>query len=471
MGVSAGFGHGDSLELSTLIPRYQSGEVSPSDVLMEVLSRVEHYTDPAVWITRCSQEKIFAQLRVSQQKKSAGVAQPLLGIPFAVKDNIDVAGVPTTAACPAFTYVPGQSATVVQRLCDAGAIVIGKTNLDQFATGLVGTRSPYGACRNVYDNRYISGGSSSGSAVAVAAGLVSFSLGTDTAGSGRVPAAFNNLVGLKPSCGRLSTVGVVPACRSLDCVSIFTHRCEPARMLLKIAEGYDPADPYSRSFPVGLDAEGSAWAVGFSFGVLDEADREFFGDQEAAALYQKAIHAMEKVGGRAVMIDFAPFLKTAGLLYSGGWVAERAMVARELLQQHPEALYPVTRLILEPGLKLSGIQVFEGLHQLESLRAQAREQWNNMQFMLLPTTGTIYTMQQVMDDPIGTNTRLGRYTNFVNLLNLCAVAVPGGFRGNGIPSGVTLMAPAGMDESLLSLGNHLADQVLRASLSKEKENA
>ena len=242
------FGAGDSIELSRLIPRYQSGGLSPKAVITEVLRRVEAYGDPSVWITRVPADQVFAQLDSAEAKIAAGIPQPLLGIPFAVKDNIDVAGQPTTAACPAFRYIADRSAHVVQQLCDAGAIVIGKTNLDQFATGLVGMRSPYGACRNVFDPRYISGGSSSGSAVAVAAGLVSFALGTDTAGSGRVPAAFNNLVGLKPSCGRLSTSGVVPACKSLDCVSIFTHSCDEARLLLRIAEGYDPSDPYSRDF-------------------------------------------------------------------------------------------------------------------------------------------------------------------------------------------------------------------------------
>lgn len=360
MPSAAVLGSNDSLELNTLLSRYRSGELSPGSVLLTVLDRIEKYGDPAVWISRSSAADVFSQLEAAERKRDDGIAQPLLGIPFAVKDNIDVAGHPTTAACPAFSYKPAYSATVVRRLCDAGAIVMGKTNLDQFATGLVGTRTPYGICKNVFDDRYLSGGSSSGSAVAVAGGLVSFSLGTDTAGSGRVPAAFNNLVGLKPSCGRLSTSGVVPACRSLDCVSIFTHRCEAAKTLLQIAEGYDPTDAYSRAY----GASGRFGAV-FKFGVLAESDRDFFGDDEAAELYKQAIAVAEKLGGRAVTFNFAPFLEAASLLYSGPWVAERAMVARDLLSTKPEGLHPITRGILQAGLNLSGLEVFEGLHRLE----------------------------------------------------------------------------------------------------------
>jgi allophanate hydrolase len=460
MATDSVFGHGDSLELAKLIPRYRTGELSPKTVLTEVLHRVEQYSDPAVWITRFSSEHIFTQLSAAEKKREAGVDQPLLGIPFAVKDNIDVAGQLTTAACPAFAYIAERSATVVQRLLDAGAIAIGKTNLDQFATGLVGTRSPYGACRNFYDGRYISGGSSSGSAVAVAAGLVSFALGTDTAGSGRVPAAFNNLVGLKPSCGRLSTTGVVPACKSLDCVSIFAHSCAEAATLLRICQGYDPSDPYSRTFEL---VSGETLASHFRFGTLCNADRVFFGDDEAAAMYESSIRNMEKLGGVAVPVDFSVFTQAAALLYFGPWVAERAIAARGLLQSNPQALHPVTRGILEAGLKLSGIDVFVGMHQLESLRCRAALQWKNMDVLLLPTTGTIYTTEQVLTDPLQTNTNLGRYTNFVNLLNLCAVAVPAGFRSNGVPAGVSLIGPAGIDEQLLALG-HLLHQ---ANTSKD----
>jgi allophanate hydrolase len=461
MSTHAVFGDRDSLELTWLIPRYRSGELSPDVVISEVLDRIENYKDPAVWITRFSKDQLLEQVDAAKKRQAEGIDQPLLGVPFAVKDNIDVANQPTTAACPAFRYVPDRSASVVQRLCDAGAIVIGKTNLDQFATGLVGTRSPYGACRNTFDSRYISGGSSSGSAVAVAAGLVSFALGTDTAGSGRVPAAFNNLVGLKPSCGRVSTAGVVPACRSLDCVSIFTRTCEAAKILLRVAQGYDPTDPYSKTFGPELIAKSDA---PLRFGVLAEPDREFFGDAEAKALYRLSIIKMEKLGAMAVEIDFSPFTQTAELLYFGPWVAERSMVAQQLLQTQPEALMALTCKILEAGLKLSGIEVFEGQHRLASLRQKVAAEWEKMDVLLLPTTGTIYTTEQVQADPMGTNTHLGRYTNFVNLLDLCAVAIPAGFRTNGLPAGVTIIAPSGRDESALDL----ADRLHRDIVSKKE---
>ncbi len=463
MVTTSKFAPGNSIQLADLIPRYRSGELSPEKVLSGVLHRIERYGDPAVWITRFSHDDVFEQLTTALQRRAKGIDQPLLGIPFAVKDNIDVMGHATTAACPAFRYVADRSATVVQRLCAAGAIAIGKTNLDQFATGLVGTRSPYGACRNVYDHRYISGGSSSGSAVAVAAGLVSFSLGTDTAGSGRVPAAFNNLVGMKPSCGRISTHGVVPACRSLDCVSIFAHRCDELRTLLRICQGYDPADPYSRSFE---DTPSDKFGSSFRFGILSAEDREFFGDVEAARLYESSIAATESLGGRPTAIDFSIFRRVAALLYSGPWVAERTTAALDLLRRSPESIHPITRGILEAGLKISGVEVFQGLHELEALRAQAAAQWRELDFLLLPTTGTIYTTEQVNADPLGTNTNLGRYTNFVNLLNLCAVAIPAGFRSNGLPAGVSLIAPAGNDEPILAI----AERIHKTILAKDFHN-
>jgi allophanate hydrolase len=459
MPVKADFGFHDSLELARLIPRFQNGDLSPRTVLAAVLERIAKYDDPAVWITRFPRESLFAQLDAAEQRLASGIAQPLLGIPFAVKDNIDVAGQPTTAACPAFRYVAEKSATVVQNLCDAGAIAVGKTNLDQFATGLVGTRSPFGACRNTFDPKYISGGSSSGSAVAVAAGLVSFALGTDTAGSGRVPAAFNNLVGLKPSCGRLSASGVVPACRSLDCVSIFTHTCEEARILLRIAQGYDPTDIYSRSYPTD---PATILPRDFRFGILAKKDRIFFGDDETAKLYECSIRAMQHLGGQLIEIDFAPFTEAASLLYSGPWVAERSMCAQRLLHTDPEAILPMTRKILEAGLKLSGIQVFEGIHQLKALAQRAAAEWHRMDLLLLPTAGTIYTIEQVQGDPLGTNTNLGRYTNFVNLLDLCAVAIPAGFRPDGLPAGVSVIAPAGRDETVLTLADRLHRTIARA---------
>jgi len=384
---------------------------------------------------------------------------PLAGVPFAIKDNIDVAGMPTTAGCPAYSYVPERTATVVQRLLDAGAILIGKTNLDQFATGLVGVRSPYGACSNVFDERYVSGGSSSGSAVAVAKGLVKFALGTDTAGSGRVPAAFNNLVGLKPTRGLLSTAGVVPACRSLDCVSIFASDAAFAERVWRVAQGFDPSDPFSRTARPG---EGAApWLPStFRFGVPSDEDLEFFGDPDNPALYRETIARFEAIGGTCVTIDFAPFREAAALLYSGPWVAERYAAVGEFVDAHVDAVHPVVAQIVHASASKTAAEAYRGLYRLEELKMAAAAQWAGIDVMLLPTAGTIYTTAAVEADPIRLNTNLGYYTNFVNLMDLAAVAVPAGFRRDGLPFGVSLIGPAFSDAALLALASRLVGTTL-----------
>jgi allophanate hydrolase len=389
---------------------------------------------------------------------------PLTGLTFAIKDNIDYAGVPTTAGCPAYAYTPKASAPVVSLFEGAGARAVGKTNLDQFATGLVGVRSPYGACASVFHPEYISGGSSSGSAVAVASGQADFSLGTDTAGSGRVPAAFNNIVGLKPSIGVLSTDGVVPACLSLDCVSIFTRDVPTARRVFQAAH------------PRG---ETPAWANGpFRFGVPQAEELQFFGDDEAAALYAGAIARLEAAGGARVEIDYRPFRETAQLLYAGPWVAERFAAVGEFIETHPEETHPVVRDIILGARKYSAIDTFRAMYKLEELRAEAAGAWKSVDVLLLPTTGTTYRIAEVEADPIRLNSNLGYYTNFVNLLNLAALAIPAGFRPNGLPFGVTLMAPGGKDWGLLDLaarleetrvtvvGAHLSGQPLNRQLTE-----
>jgi allophanate hydrolase len=440
------------LSIATLAPLLDAGELKPADLLEEVLARADAYPDPAVWIHRLSRDRVSEQVEAIERRRRGGVRQPLYGIPFAVKDNIDVAGEPTTAACPAFAYVPGRSATVVTKLIDAGAVLVGKTNLDQFATGLVGTRSPYGACRNVFDRRYISGGSSSGSAVAVAAGLVSFALGTDTAGSGRVPAAFNNLVGLKPTRGIVSAAGVVPACRTLDCVSVFTRTCDDAGDVLDLIEGFDPADPYAR--PADDPARRSRPPANrpIRFGVPPAGQLEFFGNTGGESLYWRSAERLAETGAERVEVDFTPFDRAARLLYDGPWVAERVAAIRPFFERQPDALLPVTRRILESSRGWDAVRTFEAMYQLQSLRRAAAEQWERMDVMLLPTAGTIYTVEEVDADPVRLNSNLGRYTNFVNLLDLAAVAVPAGFQSGGLPFGVTLMAPAGSDRELLELG-------------------
>lgn len=389
---------------------------------------------------------------------------PLNGLTFAIKDNIDYAGVPTTAGCPAFANTPEHSAEVVQLLEDAGTRAIGKTNLDQFATGLVGVRSPFGACASVFNPEYISGGSSSGSAVAVASGQVDFSLGTDTAGSGRVPAAFNNIVGLKPSKGLLSNKGVVPACASLDCVSIFTRDIPTAR---RVFQSLVPR------------AETPTWANGpFRFGVPRPQDLEFFGDTEAEKLFHGAVAKLKQAGGTAVEFDYTPFRDTAQLLYSGPWVAERYVAVGGFLEGHPNDAHPVVRDIILGGKKYTAADTFKAMYRLEELKAETLKTWAHFDLMLLPTTGTTYKIAEVEADPVKLNSNLGYYTNFVNLLDLAALAIPAGFRPNGLPFGVTLISPAKTDWALLDLaarleevrltvvGAHLTGQPLNKQLTE-----
>ena len=442
------------LDLGSLRKLYKSGSATPSDVVSSVYEKLAAGPLDPVWISVVPREKSIARARKLERDPLAAV-RPLYGVPFAIKDNIDLSGMATTAACPAFTYTPGRSATVVQTLIDAGAIPIGKTNMDQFATGLVGTRSPHGACSSIFDPLYISGGSSSGSAVAVASGLASFSLGTDTAGSGRVPAAFNALVGLKPTRGTLSTRGVVPACRTLDCVSIFALNCDDAHTIWTVAKGFDPEDPYSRSAHPGDDA--APWAAGeFTFGVPPASQLEFFGDTAAASLYAVALARLESIGGRKVEIDFSIFRAAAQLLYSGPWVAERYAAIREFIEQHAAEMNPVVRGIIEGARRYSAADAFAAQYALSDLRRAAESQWERIDVMALPTTPTIYTHQEVAADPVGMNTNLGYYTNFVNLLDLAAVAVPAGLRPNGLPFGISLVGQSFSDQALLALAGRYA---------------
>ncbi len=442
------------LNIATLRRRYLAGEMHPREVMQDIVSRIGD--DPHhVWIYRLPLEEIEKYVSALADKDPAEL--PLYGIPFAIKDNIDLAGAPTTAGCDEYAYHPQRHATVVRQLINAGAIPIGKTNLDQFATGLNGTRSPHGACRNAINPDYISGGSSSGSAVAVALGLASFSLGTDTAGSGRVPAAFNNLVGVKPTRGWLSTRGVVPACRSLDCVSIFALNTEDASTVLSVATMLDEQDAYSRQARTyGFDF---GCAESFRFGVPREDQLQFFGNQDAAALFQKSVAAMEAIGGQKVEIDFLPFLKSARLLYDGPWVAERYAAIRAFFDAHADVINPVVREIIAGAKKFSAADTFDGMYKLEALRAEAALTWGKIDCLVTPTAGTMYRIAEMEADPIKLNANLGYYTNFMNLLDCAAVAVPAGFQQDGLPFGITLVAPAHQDVPLL----HLAEKLLNGT--------
>ncbi len=432
------------MTIGDLRNKYLSGAASPAGVIENIFARIRSEGERPIWISLADEHTAI------ERAASIDILLPLGGIPFAVKDNFDVAEMNTTAGCPSFAYAPARTAFVVDRLLQAGAILIGKTNMDQFATGLVGTRSPYGACSSVYDSRYVSGGSSSGSAVAVAKELSAFSLGTDTAGSGRVPAAFNNLIGLKPTRGLLSASGVVPACRSLDCVSIFAKAASDANTVWEVARGFDPDDPYSRRFPAGSGA--APWLnTRFRVGIPDDSQLKFFGDAEARSLYQKAIDRVESLGSTAVRIDFNVFREAAELLYSGPWVAERYAAVGEFLQLHSEGVNEVVRNIILGALKYSAVDAYKSVYRLEALKQRAEEEWAKADVLLLPTTGTIYRKEAVAADPVQLNSNLGFYTNFVNLMDLAAVAVPAGFRSDGLPFGVSFIGRAFQDEALLAL--------------------
>ncbi|HEY9198593.1 MAG TPA: allophanate hydrolase, partial [Gammaproteobacteria bacterium] len=436
-----------SLDIAALQSGYTAGRFSPREVVELVLARIAEQPDRHAWITVLPRERLLAYADALSRR--APDSLPLYGIPFAVKDNIDLAGAPTTAACPDFAYTPEHSAHAVQRLIDAGAIPIGKTNLDQFATGLVGTRSPYGACENAFNGEYISGGSSSGSAVAVAVGQVSFALGTDTAGSGRVPAAFNNLIGLKPTRGLVSTRGVVPACRSLDCVSVFALSAADTRAVFDVLAHFDAAEPFARRAPACPESQ--LPVQGMRCGVPRADQLQFFGDADSARLFAAAVENMRELGAEVREIDFSPFLQAARLLYAGPWVAERYLAIRELLEQRPEVIHPVTRDIIAGGAMPSALDAFSAGYRLAELKRASEAVFNEVDLLLTPTAGTIYRIDAVNADPVQLNSNLGYYTNFMNLLDLCAVAVPAGFRDDGLPFGVTLCAPAFQDRALLEI--------------------
>lgn len=431
------------LDLTSLRAAYEQG-ISPLDVIETVIARRAASTDPAIFITPTADDAMRTEARALLERAPVPNSLPLWGIPFAVKDNIDVAGLPTTAACPAFSYQPERDATVVARLREAGAIVIGKTNLDQFATGLNGTRSPHGAPRSVFDKDYVSGGSSSGSAVVVASGLASFALGTDTAGSGRVPAAFNNLVGIKPTPGLVPNVGVVPACRSVDVVTVFTPTVGDGVAIRKVMEGHDAADPFSRkAVPANLPVSG------LRIGVLDGPEREFFGNRQVEALYDAAIERARALGATIVPFDYAPFREAAELLYNGPWVAERLAAVRDFLGTNASDFDPTVRTIIEGARAYDAVDAFRGKYKLEALRQTIREVWEKVDILMLPTSPTIYTVEELVADPIVKNGHFGRYTNFVNLLDYAAIAIPAGFDTDGhLPAGVTLVGPAFTDDAL-----------------------
>jgi allophanate hydrolase len=433
--------------VAAMVAAHREGRLSPAQSVARSFRRIRDHNDPAIFISLRGEKDALKEAEALSAQDMARL--PLFGVPVAVKDNIDVAGLPTTAACPAFAYTPARDATAVARLRAAGAIIIGKTNLDQFATGLVGVRSPYGIPINPLRSDLIPGGSSSGSAVAVSAGLVPLALGTDTAGSGRVPAMLNNIVGLKPSLGMISTAGMVPACRTLDCVSVFALTTDDAASALAAMAGPDAADPFSRDRPF---AEITALPAKLRLGVPHEGQLIFFGDKASEAAYADALKRWSALGAELVAFDLEPFYETARLLYEGPWVAERYLVIRDLLASSPDSIHPVTREITAAGARLTAADTFAALYRLQGLRKVSERTFADIDALILPTAPTAYTTAQVLANPVELNSRLGTYTNFVNLLDLCGLALPAAIRRDGIPFGITLLAPSGRDARLASIG-------------------
>lgn len=434
--------------IAAIVAAHRAGTLTPTETVARTYQRIRDHGDPAIFISLRDEKDAVAEAeRLAARADAARL--PLYGVPVAVKDNIDALGFATTAACPAFSTAPAHDATAVARLRAAGAIIIGKTNLDQFATGLVGVRSPYGIPRNPVRDDLIPGGSSSGSAVAVGAGLVPLALGTDTAGSGRVPAMLNNIVGLKPSLGMISNAGLVPACRTLDCISVFALTVDDAALALSVMAGPDPADPFSRDRPLGAM---TPLPADLRLGVPRSGQLIFFGDKDAETAYAEALKRWTALGATLVEFDLEPFYETARLLYEGPWVAERYLVIKDLLASAPDAIHPVTREITAAGARLTAAETFSALYRLQGLRRIAERTFANIDALVLPTAPTAYTTAQVLANPIELNSRLGTYTNFVNLLDLCGLALPASMRSDGIPFGITLLAPAGHDAQLASIG-------------------
>jgi len=443
-----------NLSISHLHDAYKKNTLTPTQIIEKILQRCKQFSDYNIWIRLLSREELIPYLYNLENKNIDNL--PLYGIPFAIKDNIDLAGIETTAACPGFAYTPEKSAFVVSQLINAGAIPIGKTNMDQFATGLVGTRSPepWGACKNSFNKEYISGGSSAGSSVAVSQGLVSFSLGTDTAGSGRVPASFNNLVGLKPSKGLLSMTGVVPACRSLDCVSIFALTTDDANAVFEQAAVYDVEDQYAREnrFDNNHRHYGTP-EEGFTFAVPQDDQLEFFGNISAQKLFAQSVTEMQELGGIKKVLDFTPFLEAALLLYEGPWVAERYVAIEKIITQQADELLPVIKTIIGSGESKAATDAFKAEYKMQMYRVQAKQILADFDFLVTPTAGTIYTIDEVNANPIRLNSNLGYYTNFMNLLDCASVAIPVGFLENGLPWGISLVSTCMKDRKLLSYAN------------------
>jgi allophanate hydrolase len=438
-----------SLQISALSMAYKAQNVSPSDVIKEVYRRIQIEDQEALWTYLVPEEQALTAANKLAQANMQDL--PLYGIPFSVKDNIHVEGMPTTGSCPAYSHYPDCTATVVQKLLDAGAILIGKNTMDQFATGLVGVRSPHHPV-NSFNSDYIPGGSSSGSAVSVAKGLVSFSLGSDTGGSGRIPAALNNIVGLKPTPGLISTAGMVYANRSFDCVPIFALTCADAKKVFDLAIGLDDADPFMIKYPASQPQD-KKFDNGFVIGLPDKANLTFFGDEQAEACFNEAIERIGIMGGEVREIDFSPFVKAGKMLFDGPFLAERFASVGEFIEANPHAVDQVVAGIIEKAKTYSAIDLVNEYYALKGLEQEVRATFKEIDALMVPTAGTIYKISEIKADPVALNATMGYYTYYANILRLSAIAVPAAIRPDGLPFGVCFVAEPQQDASLVALGS------------------
>lgn len=443
------------LTIPSLHDAYAKG-TTPAEIIDQVFDRIEAVADPHIFLCLFDRSDVVA---AANALGPFNPDLPLWGVPFAIKDNIDAAGKPTTAACPAFAYEAAEDAFVVKQLLEAGALLIGKTNLDQFATGLVGVRTPYGAPKNAIDPEIVPGGSSGGSGVAVGHGIVTFALGTDTAGSGRVPAALNNIVGLKPSLGSLSATGLVPACRTLDTISIFALTVDDAYTAFQAAAVYDPADSFARAFDLSALSQPSTSQV---IGIPTLASIKFFGDTIQQQAFDSTVESLKSQGFKIREIDFEPFYAVAEMLYYGAWVAERYTVIEDLLKTDPEAVYPVTRKIITAAENLSAADAFRGIYRLKDLIRKTDPMLKGLDLLCVPTIPTFYSVADLEADPITPNNNFGTYTNFVNLMDMCGIAVPTPPRSDGRPGSVTFLAAAGQDAQVASVATLIEAEGHRA---------
>jgi len=437
-----------SLQISELSLAYETQGVSPSDVIKEVYLRIENCNQQELWTYVVPEAEALEEAEKLDQKNAQDL--PLYGIPFSVKDNIHVEGIPTTASCPGYAHYPECTATVVQKLLDAGAILIGKNTMDQFATGLVGVRSPHHPV-NPFNNEYIPGGSSSGSAVAVTKGLVSFSLGSDTGGSGRIPAALNNIVGLKPTPGLISTAGMVYANRSFDCVPIFALTCSDAKRVFDLAIGPDNSDPFM--IPQPSKQQEAKINDGFVIGIPDKANLTFFGDEQSEACFNAAIERIKAMGGIIREVDFTPFKRAGKMIFDGPFLAERYASVGEFIEANPAEADQVVASIIDKAKTYSAVDLVNEYYVLKGIEHEVRDTFTNMDAMMVPTAGTIYKIADVKADPVALNATMGYYTYYANILRLSALAVPAAIRPDGLPFGVCFVGKSQRDQWLIELGS------------------